>query len=127
LVDQLQQALTNNFLFADFNDPKIDKLTPFQKLPGYQAPEDPNYKCNFDRLLETLTVRVTKESLAQMKFKDFFDAFANVSVFGARTELLNEQTLQPEIYTFLPTLSSLSLEYSRKKVGKKLDFDSEAD
>ena len=104
----------------------LSKQTP--KQPSYQPPEDPNYKCNFDRVLEALTIRVSGEELKGLRLKDFFGFFMSVSVFGARVELLNEQTLQPEVYTFLPTLSSIFLSYSRicrkrSTVVKKLTFD----
>jgi hypothetical protein len=44
-------------------------------MPSYQAPEDPNYKCNFDRVLEALTMKVTSEELRGLKLKSFFDVF----------------------------------------------------
>ena len=50
-------------------------------------------------------------------------------MFGLRVELLNEQTLQSEIFTFTPTLSSLVLSYSKPmldsegdKINRVLDF-----
>jgi len=92
--------------------------------PSYQAPEDPNYKCNFDRLMEALTVKVSKDMLRKMKLKDFFAHFQYAAIFGVRAELLNEQTLQPEIYTFLPTLSSIFLDYTKvneTKLNKKVN------
>ena len=49
--------------------------------------------------------------------KDFFKAFHKTSVFGLRVELLNEQTLESELYTFTPTLSSLVLSYTKPMVG----------
>jgi len=61
--------------------------------------------------------------------KDFFKAFRQTSVFGLRVELLNEQTLESELYTFTPTLSSLVLSYTKPMVGsggkvnRILDFD----
>jgi hypothetical protein len=81
---------------------------------SYQTPEDPNYKCNFDRVLEALTIKVSTDELRELKLKGFFDMFLSVSIFGARVELLNEQTLKPEVQTFLPTLSSMYLEYNRQ-------------
>jgi len=62
--------------------------------------------------------------------KDFFKAFYKASVFGLRVELLNEQTLESELYTFTPTLSSLILSYTKpmvssdgEKLNRILDFD----
>lgn len=62
--------------------------------------------------------------------KAFFKAFKRASVFGLRVELLNEQTLEPEILTFTPTLSSLILSYVKpmldgagEPVNRVLDFE----
>ena len=49
-------------------------------------------------------------------------------MFGLRVELLNEQTLQSELFTFTPTLSSLVLSYTKpdsegEKCNRVLDFD----
>ena len=62
---------------------------------------------------------------------EFFKAFKRSSVFGLRVELLNEQTLESELFTFSPTLSSLVLSYTKPmldstgdRVNRILDFDS---
>ena len=93
-------------------------------------PEDPNYLSNLDRLLEAITPRVPLTQLESTSIKDFFKAFRQTSVFGLRVELLNEQTLQSELFTFTPTLSSLVLSYSKPvlsgeadRVNRILDFD----
>lgn len=80
-----------DFLYSQSFAPELSKQQT--KLPSYQPPEDPNYKCNFDRILEALTIKVTTEELSGLKLKEFFDGFMSVSLFGARVELLNEQTL----------------------------------
>ena len=93
-------------------------------------PEDPNYLSNLDRLLEAITPRVPPDQLESTSIKDFFKAFRQTSVFGLRVELLNEQTLQSELFTFTPTLSSLVLSYTKPvsdgkadRVNRILDFD----
>lgn len=62
---------------------------------------------------------------------EFFKAFKRSSVFGLRVELLNEQTLESEIFTFSPSLSSLVLSYTKPmldstgdRVNRILDFES---
>ena len=76
-------------------------------------PEDPNYACNLDRFLEAITPKVTLEKLRSTSVKDFFGAFKQSSVFGLKVEMLNELTLESELYTFVPTLSSLVLSYNK--------------
>ena len=99
-------------------------------------PEDPNYACNFDRFLEAITPKVTMKQLEETSIKDFFNSYKNASVFGLKVEFLNEQTLESELYTFIPTLSSLVLSYNKpdkdaannqqekqSKINRMLDFD----
>ena len=74
---------------------------------------------NLDRLLEAITLRVTSHQLPQTSVKEFFKAFRQASVFGLRVELLNEQTLQSELFTFTPTLSSLVLSYTKPQVEEE--------
>ena len=94
-------------------------------------PEDPNYLSNLDRLLEAITPRVSCRQLETSTVHEFFKAFKRSSVFGLRVELLNEQTLESELFTFSPTLSSLVLSYTKPmldstgdRVNRILDFDS---
>ena len=98
--------------------------------PVYCPPEDSNYFSNLDRLLEAVTPRVSPKQLEFTSVKDFFKAFRQSSVFGLRVELLNEQTLETELCTFIPTLSSLVLSYNKPmvtgdagKVNRILDFN----
>ena len=95
-------------------------------------PEDPNYLSNLDRFLEAITPRVSSRQLENTSVHEFFKAFKRSSVFGLRVELLNEQTLQSELFTFQPTLSSLVLSYTKPmldaagdRVNRVLDFDAE--
>ena len=82
-------------------------------------PEDPNYACNFDRFLEAITPKVSLQQLEKTTLKEFFNSYKNASVFGLKAEFLNEQTLESELYTFIPTLSSLVLSYNKpSKVAK---------
>ena len=64
-----------------------------QECPLYVPPEDPNYLCNLDRLLEAITPCVSVGQLETTSVKDFFRAFRKTSVFGLRVELLNELNL----------------------------------
>ena len=84
-------------------------------------PSDANYFSNLDRILEAITPRVTLDQLESTSIKDFFKAFRQTSVFGLRVELLNEQTLQSELFTFTPTLSSLVLSYTKPVLGSEAD------
>ena len=84
-----------------------------QPAAVYVPPEDPNYMSNLDRLLEAMTPRVASNQLPSTSLKEFFKAFRQISVYGLRVELLNEQTLQSELFTFTPTLSSLVLSYTK--------------
>ena len=97
-------------------------------------PEDPNYACNFDRFLEAITPKVSLQQLEKTTLKEFFNAYKNASVFGLKVEFLNEQTLESELYTFIPTLSSLVLSYNKpskdakdkqekQQLNRILDFD----
>ena len=40
-------------------------------------------------------------------------------MFGLKVEFLNEQTLESELYTFVPTLSSLVLSYNKPEKEQK--------
>lgn len=48
-----------------------------------------------------------------MTMQKFFAAMKEVSILGLKVELLNEQTLGSEVFTFLPSLSSLYLAYNK--------------
>ena len=98
-------------------------------------PEDPNNACNFDRFMDAITPRISLKQLEQTTLKEFFNSYKNASVFGLKVEFLNEQTLESELYTFVPTLSSLVLSYNKpdkdekekrerqSKINRILDFD----
>jgi len=99
------------------------------EAPIYSPPEDPNYFSNLDRLLEAITPRVSLKQLDVTSVTDFFKSFKRSSVFGLRVELLNEMTLEAELFTFTPTLSSLVLSYTKPlldslgdRVNRVLDF-----
>ena len=111
--------------------PSSTALGPLEG-PAYVPPEDPNYLSNLDRFLEAITPRVSSRQLENTSVHEFFKAFKRSSVFGLRVELLNEQTLQSELFTFQPTLSSLVLSYTKPmldaagdRVNRVLDFDAE--
>jgi len=47
-----------------------------------------------------------------MTLLKFFDTMKEVSILGLKVELLNERTLGSEVFTFLPSLSSIYLAYA---------------
>ena len=63
--------------------------------------------------MEAITPKVILDKLRKTSVKEFFSAFKQSSVFGLKVEMLNELTLESELYTFVPTLSSLVLSYNK--------------
>jgi len=47
----------------------------------------------------------------EMLLPEFFSLYEDESTFGLQTELVNEQTNLSEINIFIPTLSSLHLDF----------------
>jgi len=57
-------------------------------------------------------LKLSEVDLAQMTLLNFFDTMKEVSILGLKVELLNERTLGSEVFTFLPSLSSIYLAYA---------------
>ena len=96
----------------------------------YQPPEDPNYQSNIDLFLQAITPKISEQVLSNCSVSKFFKAFKQSSVLGLKVELLNEQNLKSQIFTFFPTLSSLVLSFDynqeqkeEQKVNRVLNFD----
>ena len=136
LRNTFQPAGANPFGFSScsLSDPgSAANFGNYDQGPLYVPPEDPNYFSNLDRLLEAITPRVSCKQLETTSVADFFKAFKRSSVFGLRIEMLNEQSLESELFTFTPTLSSLVLSYTRlmsesrgERLNRVLDFTDQA-
>lgn len=72
---------------------------------------DPHQRCNLDRFLDASTNKILIGQ--ECSFKQFFESYSEVSMFGLQVELFNEETCEAEVYTYMPTLSSLSLTYHK--------------
>ena len=77
----------------------------------YTSQEEPSYKTNLDRFLDAVMFKVTPQELENMTLQDFFATMHEASILGLKIELLNEQTLASEVFTFMPSISSLYLAY----------------
>jgi hypothetical protein len=62
--------------------------------------------------LDAVTVKIAENELSRTTIPKFFDSMREVSLLGLNIELLNEQTLASEVFTFIPYLSSLYLSYN---------------
>lgn len=78
-----------------------------------QIPQDPYYKSNIDRFIEA-TTPIMREDPSKMTLSDLFKMFEEPSIFGLKLEAFNDQTSEPEVLTFLPTLSSIYVKYFYK-------------
>lgn len=102
---QVLYSLSSSFQPAPFS--------ALEEARTYVPPEDPNYLSNLDRLLAAITPKVSPAALETTSVKGFLKSLKLASLYGLRVELLNEQSLNSEVFTFTPTLSSLVLSYTK--------------